>query len=892
MTEQPSKHPASEPIPSPVKPSIVRSTPGGVTVSAVLQAALQIGQAADEIEIFDILNAVLEESDCECTVYDLSADYIRVIYTTNSSSKIRLHFMGTSVQVPGSPDVFGESEYHLLNNSDCPEPFERLVAFYNRLEFQSLAVFPVWGVKKLIRLIVLGFTQPDPPGGQILNLYRDLATVTSQGLQRVDQIRSLRSRLEGLETLADMNQSISAETELFSLYKLIHQRISAKMGNDLSFAIAIYHPNNQQIHIPYLFEGGKLSSIDPIALGEGLTSYILNNKESLLLVRNIEEESKLLGAKVVGKTAKSWLGIPLILMGQAIGAIIVQDLEREGRFIEKDRLFLETLAPQLAIAIRNAQLLDEMNITLRKYDREQFLLNSLLENIPEKVYFKDIEGQYLRASRSWIEQLPAAERDKFYGKTDLDLFADENGLAQHEWDIDVIASAQPSIGVIEEKKHANGEMTWEWISRIPLLDGAGRVAGLLGISQDITDLKNTELISRRRAQQLQTASEIARDTTGSLEPQLILKNAVNLIRQRFDFYHASVFLIDSSRRYAVLEEASGKIGETMKKIGHRLEVGSSSLVGQATAQAKAVVVNDTLSHPDYYPNPLLPETRSEIVVPLKIGSRVLGALDVQSNKINAFSPEDTHTLEILADQLAIALENANLFSKTQDQITKQKLLRQLTTAASSASDLDEALQKIVASLHESLEKTRVAIYFTSGQDILEVRAFAGFGVDYKPPDVVRYNEGVIGAAASQRRPVLSLHSLEDAKAQTENPDTHSALAVPIQYLDELLGVLSLESPRFLAYDENDQEMVGSLGDSIGVVIANIRLLIQIRKQMELQEKLFDISGRIRQSVDVDTILRTTAQEIGERLGFSEVVVELISPDDRDLEAALPQVEGV
>ncbi len=890
MTEKRSANPAGEPITSPVRQSPGNGAPAGVSVSAVLQAALDIGRAADEIEIFDVINDILEESTCECTVYDLSQDYIRIIYTTNSSTKIRLHFMGTSVNVPGSPEIFAEHECLLLNNTDCPEPFTRLIAFYNRLDFQSIAVLPVWSAKKVFRLIILGFTSPDPPTKQELSVYRDLATVTSQGLQRVDKIRTLQSRLEGLETLADMNESISAETELFSLYKLIHQRISAKMGKEISFAIAIYHPNSQQIHIPYLYEGGKLSSIDPIALGEGLTSQILNTKESLLLVRNVEEESKLLGAKVVGKAAKSWLGVPLILMGQAIGAIIVQDLEREGRFIEKDRVFLETLAPQLAIAIRNAQLLDEMSLTLRKYDQEQFLLNSLLENIPEKVYFKDIEGQYLRASRSWIEQLPAEARDHFYGKTDVDLFAD-NGLTQHEWDLDIINTAQPSIGVIEEKKHANGETIWEWTSHIPLLDGAGHVAGLLGISQDITDLKKTESISRRRAQQLQTASEIARDTTGSLEPQLILKNAVNLIRQRFDFYHSSVFLIDPSRRYAVLQEASGKISETMKKIGHRLEVGSTSLVGQATARAKAVVVNDTLSHPDYYPNPLLPETRSEIVVPLKIGSRVLGALDVQSNKINAFSPEDTHTLEILADQLAIALENANLFSKTQDQIAKQKLLRQLTTAASSASDLDEALQKIVASLHESLEKTRVAIYFHSAQDTLEIRSFAGYEVDHKPADIVRFDEGVIGAAASQRRPVLSLQSVEEASKQAETPDTHSALAVPILYLDDLLGVLSLESPRFLAYDENDQEMMGSLGDSIGVVIANIRLLIQIRNQMELQEKLFDISGKIRQSVDVDTIMRTTVQEIGERLGFSEVVVELISPNDPDYSEALSQVEG-
>lgn len=838
---------------------------------------MEIGRATEEIVIFDMTEAVLEDSIYECAVFDVSQDYIRLINPMKSAKKLKLHFMGTSIHIPGAPDIFANCDCLILTPNLVPEPFTRLMAFYSRLDFKSVAIFPINNLKGPTRLIVLAFTEVDPPPEKDLFVYSTLASLASQSLARVQKNRTIESRLEGLETLSALNQTISVETDLEALYKLIHNHISARFGDDISFAIAIYHSSTKQIRIPYLYENGKLTSLEPFPLGEGLTSYLLNNKKSLLLVRNVEEESRRLGAKLVGKSAKSWLGVPLILMGEALGAIIVQDTESEGRFIEKDRQYLETIAPQLAIAIRNAQLLDEMSLALHKYDQERFLLNSLLENIPEKVYFKAAEGQYIRASKSWLEQLPPEQRNDVYGKTDLDLFPGEEGLAHHELDLDIIATATPAIGVIEEK-NKNGEISWEWTSRIPLYDSAGIPAGLLGIAQDVTDLKKTEFLSRRRAQQLQTASEIARDTTGSLETQQILKNAVNLIRERFDYYHASVFLIDPTRRYAVLHEASGRVGETMKKIGHRLEVGSSSLVGRATAEARPVVVNDTLSHPDYFPNPLLPETRSEIVVPLKIGSRVLGALDVQSNKINAFSPEDTHTLEILADQLSIALENANLFSKTQDQIAKQKLLRQLTTAASTASDLDEALQKIVASLNESLEKTRVAVYFINEGGILEIRASAGYDYEHKPPDHISMGEGIIGKAASTRQAILNLQSVESKESQ-ESPATRSALAVPILYLDDLLGVLSLESSRPLAFDETDQEMMSSLGDSLGVVIANIRLLIQIRHQMELQKKLFDISGKIRQSVDVESILRTTAQEIGETLGFSEVVVELVSPEN-------------
>lgn len=879
MTDQSTSHSLEDKISTNDASGFENSSHGYNIEQRALHAVLKIERASEEIEVFDIIDAFLADCDFTAAVFNISPDFIRLEkITQKSKDKVKPHLVGTSIDMPGSPNIFSDQLCYIVSKPDKNEPFDKLTAFYKKLGYHSYAAIPITIGKQPIRLAVLSFVDEEPPSRQELHSYICLAAIAKQALERVQKERNIQTQLEYLETLAEINESISLQTELSALYQLIHQKITARMGSDLSFAIAIYHPQDKQIHIPYLYEAGEVSSIDPFPLGEGLTTHLLESKKSMMLVRNVEEETKKLGAKVVGKTAKSWLGVPLLLMGKAIGAIIVQDVEREGRFIEKDRVLLETLAPQLAIAIRNAQLLDEMNLTLHKYDQEQFLLNSLLENIPEKVYFKDANGQYLRASRSWLEQLSPEQREAINKKTDLDLFAGESGVEQHELDMDIIFTKVPSIGVIEEKKNLDGDVIWEWTSRIPLIEISGRVAGLLGISQDITDLKKTELLIRRRAQQIQTALEIARDTTGLLETQLILKNAVNLVRDRFDYYHASVFLIDPSQRYAVLQEASGKIGETMKKLGHRLEVGSSSLVGRATAMAKVVVVNDTLSHADYYSNPLLPNTRSEIVLPLKIGKRVLGALDVQSDKINAFSPEDTHTLEILADQLSIALENANLYIKSQDQIAKQKLLRLLTTAASTASDLDEAIQKIVTSLHESLDNTRVAIYFTSGIETLRIRASAGYQFGDKPADIVQYSEGLIGMAASQCKPILNLHMLEEPSGTADELGTRSALAVPIMYLDELLGVLSLESYKPLAFDETDQELMSSLGDSLGVVISNIRLLLQIRNQMELQQKLFEISSKIRQSVDLETILRTTAEEIGDKLGFSEVVVELAPPD--------------
>jgi len=865
-------------------------------VRHVIQASQEFGLAQDEKQIYIILDEILPKLQYACAIFNIGENSIQLVnYFDKGGRKINLilrgpdsfNLRGMITDVPGSPRVFTTTEHILVDLALCPPEFIRLSELLGRLGFSTAIGFTIRENETPTRLIMISVDSKEMPSNTDLYPYDCLTAFASQALNRIQKTHLLESRLTNLETLSKMGETISLQTDLSALYELIHYTITGRLGEELSFAVAIYSSATQEIEIPYLYENNKVTSLEAFPLGQGLTTHLIETKKSLLLNRNTEKEAERLGAKIVGKTAKSWLGVPLIVNGEVIGAIIVQDTAQEGRFSEKDRAFLETLAPQLGISIRNAQLLEEMNYTLHKYDQEQFLLNSLLDNIPEKVYFKDSDGQYLRVSRSWINQFPPDQPPEFLGKTDLDLFQDESGSERHNREMEVIATTQASIGEIQEKVLPSGKKDWEWISRIPLVDESGRSTGLLGISQNISDLKNAEMASRRGAQQLQTASEIARDTAGSLDTALILKNAVNLIRERFNYYHASVFLVESEGKFAVLQEASGKTGEIMKKIGHRLAVGSSSLVGQATEHAVTVVVNDTHSHTDYYPNPLLPDTSAEVVVPLKIGDHVLGALDVQSEIKDAFLAEDLRTLEILADQLSIALENANLFTKTHEQISKQKLLRKLTTSASSSSEEDEAMQKITAGLTEALG-SRVAIYFQSDDGALELRSFAGYDDQAVPAITVNFDEGLVGTAASQRHSVGYSEPAENLQLDGRNSEIRSALAVPIIYLDNLLGVLLLESTRAFSYDDNDRELLGSLGDSLGVIIANIRLLLQVRKQMEWQEKLFDISGKIRHSVDVDSILRTTAQEIGQKFAFSEVVIQLASPNSHETAAKITE----
>ncbi len=176
-------------------------------------------------------------------------------------------------------------------------------------------------------------------------------------------------------------------------------------------------------------------------------------------------------------------------------------------------------------------------------------------------------------------------------------------------------------------------------------------------------IQNIRLLeeSRRRADQLQTAAEIARDTSGTLALESLLDRAVDLIRERFRYYQTTIFLLDTKNENAVVSAASGAAGQEMKRRRHHLAVGSKSIIGYVTQHGKPLVVNDVTQSPIHYANPLLPDTRSELGIPLKIGQRVLGALDVQSTQINAFNQDDISVLQTLADQIAVAVDNARAY---------------------------------------------------------------------------------------------------------------------------------------------------------------------------------------------------------------------------------------
>ncbi|NTV35717.1 MAG: GAF domain-containing protein, partial [Anaerolineaceae bacterium] len=639
--------------------------------SLLYRASRQITQTKDDIEIAEVLSNTLAQTNYVSFLLAIEQDHLRLLTLTDSrGGKNDSGYKGIRLPLQRGSTVLKEGNIILINDLKASSEFDNLLSFFDRRGCTSAALVPILEGGKPTKILALGSRQTAPINMTALQPFANLAEVVGTTYERFSVLQNLQLRLNELQTLASFSEAISAETVLDDLYKTLHKKVTETVGEDIGFILAMFNSRTEMIEIPVIFDNNETLKIDPFPLGEGLTSYVIKTGKSLLLSNDVENAAKELGAKIVGKPAKSWLGVPLVIGGDVIGAVIIQDTQKEERFSESDLALFNTLAPQIATSIRNAQLLKEMQEALNAYDQERFLLNSLLDSTPDHIFFKDVDGAYLRVSNSMVDSLGLTTGADLIGHNDYELFGEEIGEAAYQELEILFQNGKPKEEIVETRTEDGNISNWTQSNSIPLYDKNEQPYGLLGIQRDITEVKKAENLAQRRAQQLRTAAEIARDTTGTLNLAEILQKSVNLVRERYGFYHSSVFLLDAIKEYAVLEESTGDAGEKMKQTGHKLAVGSKSIVGRVTASGEPLVVNDVHQDPSYYPNPLLPETQSELAIPMRVGEQVLGALDVQSRYVNAFSDEDVNTLQILADQIALAVVNANLFTKTQEQITK------------------------------------------------------------------------------------------------------------------------------------------------------------------------------------------------------------------------------
>jgi len=250
------------------------------------------------------------------------------------------------------------------------------------------------------------------------------------------------------------------------------------------------------------------------------------------------------------------------------------------------------------------------------------------------------------------------------------------------------------------------------------------------VAKDITERKKAEESLRRRDEYLAASSEIGRKITASLDLETIFSRAVNLVAERFSLYHTAIYTIEETGFNAVLRNGRGAAGQEMKEQKYKLPVKTDSLVGSVISMGEAVIISDTATSPIYRPNPLLPETRSEVGIPLRVGSRVTGVLDLQSNHPDAFQSDDIAVLQTLADQIAIAIDNARSYELSQQAVREMRevdrlksqflanMSHELRTPLNSIIGFSRVIIKGIDGPVTELQQQDLTAIYNSGQHLL------------------------------------------------------------------------------------------------------------------------------------------------------------------------------
>jgi GAF domain-containing protein/HAMP domain-containing protein len=377
-------------------------------------------------------------------------------------------------------------------------------------------------------------------------------------------------------------------------------------------------------------------------------------------------------------------------------------------------------------------------------------------------------------------------------------------------------------------------------------DEIGTLAGTFNVMADqlettLTGLEG-EVSSRtadlnRRAAQLQTAAQVAREAASIRDIDQLLDQVTRLISARFNFYHSGIFLLDEAGEYAILRGASSEGGTRMLARDHKLAVGKKGIVGFVAEARKPRIALDVGADATFFDNPDLPLTRSEMALPLMIANQVIGVLDVQSKMPSAFSDEDVEVLQILADQIALAIDNVRLLAASQDALKQ----------------LENLYKRQVQQAWGARLKERPIAY---RYDRLQV----------KPADTPEHSSATrVGPNGHQ---------------ETSNDLT---MIAPIALRGQKVGsvVLKRDDGQH-PWSHEEKALMGDVVRQLSLALENTRLYEETQERADRERLISEISTAIRRSLDIDTVLHTAAQEIQAALSLEDVEIRVGS---RHLQAA-------
>jgi GAF domain-containing protein/HAMP domain-containing protein len=339
-----------------------------------------------------------------------------------------------------------------------------------------------------------------------------------------------------------------------------------------------------------------------------------------------------------------------------------------------------------------------------------------------------------------------------------------------------------------------------------------------------------------RTRGLQAAAAVTRATTSVLDPDELLRQVVDLVRKRFNLYYVGLFLLDDEQRFAVLHAGTGSAGQEMLAREHKLAVGGNSMVGQCTARGEARIALDVGEEAVRFENPLLPYTRSEMALPLRARGQIIGAMTVQSAQEAAFDEADIAIMQTMADQVAVAIDNARLFAETRAALEK----------------MEATHQRYMRQAWSEYTRTRaISGYQQTDAGMLPL----GDETLPEAQQAMTHKSPVIWSGDGERAP--------------------SALVVPIVMRGQPIGALGFtdkEGKR--QWSADNIALAEAISEQLALATENLRLVDETQRRAAREQLAGDVTARMRETLDMEAVLKTAADEMYKALGLDEIVIRL------------------
>ncbi len=522
-----------------------------------------------------------------------------------------------------------------------------------------------------------------------------------------------------------------------------------------------------------------------------------------------------------------------------------------------------------------------------------------------------------------------AQRDRIVSMTSrlidgvVDVWLDEEVFRLPDWDNRLIFPPQPPKGGMRLAIKA-GKITTQKTKRktktasrltfasVPLEDKGITLGALqitrskgpvfstdeLSLLQGVAQIVAMSLFASHRAEveqfrlrQLNLVSEVSSQIANVLNVNELATRVTELIQKTFNYYYVAIFTLEpnsNALRFRSSAVAPRK-GKRKASIALEVEIGQG-LIGEAALHGQQIICDDVRADARYRFIDSLPETKSEVVIPLKLEDRILGVLDVQSNQHHAFHPNDLLILHALADNIARAVEGARLYSSLRRRADQLTLVSEVSKSVTSTLDLSEIMRDAATLINEKFGYPHVSL-FTVHPNRRLINYEAGSGKRSKKLEGFAISlddaDGIMPWVARNGVTVLANDVTRDKRyvpSQLPPKNTQSELCVPLIFNEDVLGLLDIQSDKLNAFTEDDKMMFEAVADTMAAAIRNADLYRSEKWRRQVSDSLREVAGLISDNVGVDEVLEMILSELDRNLPIDISAIWLLEDDDLCLSA--------